>query len=379
MSQSETPQTAGSKRQVQIKQSQVPRMGLKEALRIAEAIRDNYGLEPSTPVDVGVAIGIAPTSGGFRLIAGASAAYGITTGGYKSDFITLTELGKRIVAPTEEGDDLVAMRQAFETPAVIAAFIQKYNGSKLPTSDAVVENVLHTMGVPRDRAAGVYEQILEGLETLGYLRLLNDAKFLQRPSGTTPVANLVDPPEGPDDATPPRDAEPGAAADEMSGHGRVESSGGGITGQDRPNAIFVGHGRNRKPLEQLVKILDEYGIPHKEAVAEPNSGRPIPTKVADTMRQCGAAILIFSADEQLSDVDGNEVWRPSENVVYELGAASVLYEDRIIIFKEESVSLASNFSSIGHISFEKDKLSDKAVDLFRELVSFKVISVSVRG
>jgi len=64
--------------------------------------------------------------------------------------------------------------------------------------------------------------------------------------------------------------------------------------------------------------------------------------VKETMEECGAAILIFSADEELFDKDGNPVWRPSENVVNELGAASIMYDSRIIIFREDSVTLATN-------------------------------------
>lgn len=81
------------------------------------------------------------------------------------------------------------------------------------------------------------------------------------------------------------------------------------------------------------------------------------------MRECGAAILIFSADEKFTDEDGDEIWRPSENVVNELGAASVLYDNRIIIFKESSVTLARNYRDIGYIEFEKDALDAKVNEL----------------
>jgi predicted nucleotide-binding protein len=84
--------------------------------------------------------------------------------------------------------------------------------------------------------------------------------------------------------------------------------------------VFLGHGKNKKPIEQLQKILTEYGVPFKVAVDEPNKGRPISEKVAQVMDDCGAAILVFTADEEFRTVDGDEVWRPSENVVYELGA-----------------------------------------------------------
>src|SRR5947209_6282924 len=103
-------------RRPRISQTDVPGVSIGDALRIAIALRDAYNLGPATPVDVGVAIGIAPTSGSFRTLAGASIAYGITTGGYNAAEIALTELGQRIVAPTTDGDDEVATREAFEQP-----------------------------------------------------------------------------------------------------------------------------------------------------------------------------------------------------------------------------------------------------------------------
>lgn len=117
--------------------------------------------------------------------------------------------------------------------------------------------------------------------------------------------------------------------------------------------------------------------PRKVAVDEPNRARPIPQKVAETMRECGAAILVFTADKEDFDTDGNSIWRPSENVSHELGAASILYGERIVLFKEKGIELPSNFSSVGYIEFDKNRLSEKGIELFRELVSMKILSISV--
>ncbi len=95
------------------------------------------------------------------------------------------------------------------------------------------------------------------------------------------------------------------------------------------------------------------------------------------MEECGAAILIFTADEEYHDGEGNSVWKPSDNIVHELGAAGVLYEDRIIVFKEERVELASNFESIGFIEFAEGQLSARVNELLRELIAFKILTVSV--
>jgi predicted nucleotide-binding protein len=140
--------------------------------------------------------------------------------------------------------------------------------------------------------------------------------------------------------------------------------------------IFIAHGKNKKPLEQLKTILDQFKIPYKVAIEEPNLGRPIGAKVREIMESCNCAILIFTADEEFGDRDGNAVWRPSENVVYELGAAGYLYDNRIVIMKEEGVEFPTNFRDIGYISFSKDQLADKAMEILKELIGFGIVKVT---
>jgi hypothetical protein len=67
----------------------------------------------------------------------------------------------------------------------------------------------------------------------------------------------------------------------------------------------------------------------------------------------------------------------SENVVYELGAASVLYGKRIIIFKEKDVHFPANFRDIGYIEFDRSALAAKTNELFKELIAFQLIKVTV--
>lgn len=140
--------------------------------------------------------------------------------------------------------------------------------------------------------------------------------------------------------------------------------------------IFIAHGKNKKPLEQLKKILNEFKIPYKVAIEEPSLGRPISSKVREIMKSCNCAILIFTADEEFRDKDGKVVWRPSENVVYELGATGYLYDNRIVIMKEDRVDFPTNFRDIGYISFEKDKLEAKTMDVLKELIGFGIVKMS---
>src|SRR4051812_43166374 len=118
-------EAGGAKRRPRLSQSDVPGHTLDDALRVAAVIKDEYAMQSTTPIAVAQALGIKPTSGGFRSITGAAVAYGLTTGAYNANEIGLTELGRRAVAPTEEGEDLIARREAFQRPRVIKEFVGK--------------------------------------------------------------------------------------------------------------------------------------------------------------------------------------------------------------------------------------------------------------
>ena len=141
-------------------------------------------------------------------------------------------------------------------------------------------------------------------------------------------------------------------------------------------AIFIAHGKNKKPLDQLRRILDQFKVPYRVATEEPNLGRPIGTKVKEVMESCNCAILLFTADEELFDKDKNSIWRPNENVIHELGASSYLYGSRIVILKEENVTMASNFKDFGYISFSTDALDAKSLDVLKELIGFGIVKFS---
>ncbi|MCH8344265.1 MAG: nucleotide-binding protein [Planctomycetes bacterium] len=140
--------------------------------------------------------------------------------------------------------------------------------------------------------------------------------------------------------------------------------------------IFIAHGRQRKALDDLKQILSQFSVPFKVAVDEPHLGRPISEKVKATMKACNCAILIFTADEEFTNADGETVWRPSENVVYELGACSYLYGKRVVVLKEDRVQFPSNFSDLGYITFSDGELSAKSMDVIKELIGFEILKVS---
>lgn len=358
-------QKKASEKRTYIAQSDVPIYSLDEALRVPRAIIDNYASKPTTPLNLASALDMSPNSGTFRNLCGSAIAYGLTSGGYNAKEIAVEHLAERIISPTEEDDDLAAKREAALKPNVLGGFIRKYENSPLPRHDIAL-NVLVGMRVPKERAESVYTMILDTAQSVGFIKEIKGKQYIDL-SGVRVAEKLdgvVEKPES-DDVE-------GKEALVPLTHEKEHIPPAKTLGQ----GIFVAHGKNKKPLEQLKRILDQFKIPYKVAVEEPNLGRPISIKVKEIMESCNCAILIFTADEEFFDKDGSSVWRPSENVVYELGASGYLYENRIVILKEDRVQFPSNFRDIGYISFAEDLLEAKSMQVLAELIGFGIVKIS---
>ncbi len=137
--------------------------------------------------------------------------------------------------------------------------------------------------------------------------------------------------------------------------------------------VFVSHGRTKGPLAEVEEMLTIMGLEPKVAIREPNLARPVSDKVRTAMKDCSAAVFIFTPDETLTDDQGKRVYKPSENVLHELGAASVLYDDKVVILKEKSIGLPSNISGLAHIPFDGENVKATFMDLYKELKAFGLL------
>jgi hypothetical protein len=193
----ETKSDAAKPRRARLLQEDVPSCNLEQALRVPRAIAENYAFKPTRPLNIAQAIGMTPTSGPFRSLTGAAAAYGLTTSAAQATEVGLTSIGLRIVRPTSEGDDIAAKREALLRPKLIGEFLRNYDGAALPT-DTIAKNVLQEMGVPSERVSNVLEMITESARTVGFIREWNGKTFIDLTatgSGDTQGSPLVAPDE----------------------------------------------------------------------------------------------------------------------------------------------------------------------------------------
>jgi hypothetical protein len=104
------------------KQSDFPLTSLRQAQKIASAIVDNFAGDGGSPPDIALALSISPTSSAWPSLTGAAKAYGLTEGGFNATRMKLTPLGRKLVAPEAEGEDLAARREAIVKPKLLHDF-----------------------------------------------------------------------------------------------------------------------------------------------------------------------------------------------------------------------------------------------------------------
>lgn len=350
-----------------------PHNSLKEALKIPTAIWEKGAGKPFALQDVAnytltsTGSSYSPTSSTFAELVRSSNRYGLIEGSWQQKvtaMISLSSLGRSIVAPTASDDVNTSLRTALETPEVFRKFLESLHGRVIPPEQVCINTLIQDHHVRREDAKICYDVLMQNIEELNLSKDSQGKIYLRLDSLSATTEAITPTEEGEQSSV--EEQQLSAEPSEESTQSQKEQI---------PKQIFVAHGRNKRPLEQLEKILNKFKVPYKVAEEEAHRGRPVGKKVAELMRQCTSGIFIFTADEETQDSQGNNVFRPSDNVVYELGAASVLYEEKIVILKEDAVSFASDFNDIGYISFEKDKLDTKAADLMVELIGLGFLEV----
>jgi predicted nucleotide-binding protein len=352
------------KKRSKVSQTEFPNQAIQASLRIARAIWDHFAGQGAAPHDVAMALDLSPTSGGWRNLCGSSIAYGLTDGGYAAPEIKLTDLGRRIVAPVEDGDDDAAKVAAILEPRIMREFFTKYDKAKFPRED-ICQNVLVGLGLPKERAQRASEILKENGSYVGVIRDTKTGPFVALAS---PVAH--------------RTSDEGLEEVVNDGDGALETLQPGDPLTEKPNEqpkapkemakrVFITHGKNRKILAQ-VKELVAYGK-FDPVVAQENetSAKPVPKKVMEDMRTCQAAVIHVGSEGVLHDSNGNEISQINGNVLIEIGAAMALYPDKFILLVEEGVNLPSNLQGLYECRYDGDELNMTAtMKLLKAFSSF---------
>lgn len=343
-----------------VSQTDVPACSLNKALVIAKALNDSYAKHPTKPLLVAQALGLS-TSSYFRMLTGASIAYGLTIGGYNADKIELTELGKRIVSPTQAGDDAQAMREAVLKPRIVNEFLTKYNNSPIPQEN-IAFNVLEEMGTTRDRVKETYELIIENSESVSFLKKIKEKTYVDLDTVVLPASSNE------------------SKEEDIKGIPLEESNVKLATPIEQENTdkdlrskrVFITHGKNQTFIDPIKKLLEFGELVPVVAVDKQSVSKPVPDKVMEEMRSCGAAIIHIDADEKFIDSEAKEHKIINSNVLIEIGAAMALYGRRYILLVKDGVSLPSNLQGLYEVRYTEEQLNgDVTIKLLEAIRDIK--------
>jgi len=342
-----------------------PGIAITEAIEIPQGIRDHNAGRPMNRILLAKALNWSPASSDFRDLITASSKYGFTKGNYNSETIELTELGEQLTKPRSETEKLDAMRKGFRSIPLFEQLLTHYDNNKLPSADFLKNTIeREPFNVTPEWSAEAADIFITNGKAVGFIRDISGSPWVVIEAGppAAEVSKAIT--EVEKERVPPTET--------------IEKK--PVTPPEIPPVpttlqFFIGHGKDKEALEQLKQILNQLGIPYVVAQEEPNVGRPISEKVKDLMDSCSGGIFLFSADEEFKDLNGNSIFRPRENVVYELGAASYKYDQRIVIFKEKGVSFPTDFRDLGHIEYEKGRLAGKTMELLKELIALKAVKI----
>jgi predicted nucleotide-binding protein len=363
----EPTQPSRSKR-AYLSQADVPGCTLEDALRVPQAIAENYAAKPTSPLNTAAALDMQPNAGRFRLLCGAALAYGLTSGGPNAPEIAITPLGMRAVRPTQEGDDRGAQREALMRPRVIGEFLQKYNNAPLPRPDIAV-NVLLEMGVPRERAEETLEFILQGASGVGLLREIKGKKYVDLAGVSAP-----DKPEDEetDDEVPLQERVDTAERDESDEGQKLALNRQASLqrpSQTQNRRVFITHGKNKSLIEPIKKLLGFGELEPVVSVEKMSISQPVPDKVMNDMRSCGSAIIHVDAEQTLIDREANEQVVLNPNVLIEIGAAMALYGRRFILLVRDGIKLPSNLQGLFEVRYSGENLDGDATIKLLEAIN----------
>ena len=158
----------GGTERTKISTESLPRRTLEQAVQIAIVLHHNtYAGKSATWDDIANHLKIGPKSPNTKYLIWAAEAYGLVT--RAANDLTLTETGRKIVAPTYEREDVEARVKALLTPALLSKFYADYNGHPIP-ADEHFPNVLESKyNVPRDRVQEAIKLILDNARYAGIL------------------------------------------------------------------------------------------------------------------------------------------------------------------------------------------------------------------
>lgn len=314
---------------------------LDQAMVVAKAIAEQNAGKPMDRILVAKAIGRTPSSSEFRALLSSSLKYGLTIGTEKADRIELTELGTKVAKPMTPAEGRQALRDAALFPELLGRILRHYDQSQLPTGDFFLNSLERTFGVDAAHTQELAEILRKNAQTAGILEEIGSSHYvLLNREGSADSTRAGEEPSKPSGNDSGAFSEPKPTPPSQSRI--VESDDEAEAAKLANRRVFISHGRNIEIVEQVKTLLSLADFEYEIAVESETTAVPVPEKVREGMRRCGAAIICVTP-ELTEDQKHPSI---NQNVLIEIGAAFVLYDKRVVLLWDKAVPVPSNLQGL---------------------------------
>jgi predicted nucleotide-binding protein len=145
--------------------------------------------------------------------------------------------------------------------------------------------------------------------------------------------------------------------------------------------VFISHGKDLKPLNDLKCILEEYGLIPIVLSEQPSGGKTVMEKL-EVYSDVGFAFILLTPDDLGGFVEAGSKWsrprrlkkflktahnRPRQNVILEFGFfVGKLGRNKVACLLKKPVEQPSDMQGIVYLSF-KESLEEIKVEILKEL------------
>lgn len=341
-----------------------PLYKLEDALVIASAIQEKNAGKPMKKLLLADAIGRKPSTIQFRDLLSSSYKYGLTVGTEKADVIELTELGQKITKPVSNEQKMTARQKAVLTPEKFSQIYTHYQNAKYPGGDFFKNALEVEFGIPREYVQEVITMLEKNGQFSGIIRDISGSPHVMldnfgEVTGSEQTTQSIT--EDEEIVTKDGSEDESEKIDSAS---RVKA-----TDDSKYRRVFITHGRNRAFIEPIKKLLQFGELEPIVSVERQSVSEPVPDKVMNDMRSCGAAIIHVDAEEQLVDKAANERTIINQNVLIEIGAALALYGRRFILLVKNGITLPSNLQGLYKVTYDGESLDGEVTIKLLEAIN----------
>ena len=348
---------------------QYPVHTLEEALIVATAIQEINRGEPFDRLLLAGTIGTTPASSSYTNRLNASLRYGLTEGGYSSQKISVTALGRSITAPTGGPERREALVQAALKPELFLNFYRSLDGKRMPPDQYAKNALQRESDVHPDLTNECLTIIKQNGLFVGILGDIGGAQYVSL-SGAHAPADLPMPGVA---AVETLDA---AGSPASVGPMMVASGSSGAMAS-RPAKLLIAHAGDPGVVEAIRRTFDSFGIGYASIESEDAVQHPPDRETSEALRSCDAAVLVMAIPKG-SPEDSRIEAGNKESTIFMLGAVA-LYGDRVVLLREKGLERLPQEATLRTLQFRHENLDELSLRLLQELHRMDVIQISVQN